>query len=225
MGLLCVSLCDVQAPRRIKLIGSFRSSGIDGKPPKDLNYEPVKPGTSVKPKMMGGDIPSEQPPRTTASNKKQHAYVINNNEKSDSVNIIKQDSVLAEALAVSSDVTQGEVESIIEDAIRQMDSIQLKFHPPGRSTKPDQPHSEDSIHNSEQSNKRKHLEPIEFNHESASDERSQPTETRTSRDKAFTVGERIVKRPKMANKISDAFKVSKPKDDQPQMNNKAMKPA
>lgn len=140
------------------------------------------------------------------------------------MNVTKQDSVLAEALAASSDVTQGEVESIIEDAIRQMDPIQSEIHPPGRSTKPDQPPFKGSNHNSEQSNKRKHPEPVEFSHESTSDERSQPTETRTSGDKVSAVGERIGKKPKMTNKISDAFKVSKPKDGQTQMNNKATKP-
>ena len=210
--------------RGFELTGGFRSSGIDRKPPKDLTCETTKPTTSAKPMVVNEGLPAEQTPQTTSPNKNRQAYVTTDNEDSDDATI--QDSkALAEALAASSDVTQGEVECIIEDAIRQMNPSQNDSRPQERPASPDQPPSKGSILKSGRSNKRKHSEPIKFGPGAASHRKFQySTEARAAGDKAAAGGARLVKRPKLVNTISDAYRVSKPKDAWLQMNNKPATP-
>ena len=174
--------------------------------------------------MEGADLPAKQTPQTTLSNKRRHAYVTSNNEESDNVDSFNQDSALAEAIAASSDVTQGEVESIIEEAIRQMDPKQPESNPQETRASHGQPPSEGATPKSEQLKKRKQPEPIQVVVETASNDKIQSTEPRPSGDKASTTGERVIKRAKMANKISDAYKVSKPKNDRTQINDKPTRP-
>lgn len=201
----------------------FRSSGIDSKPPKNLTSESAKPNTSTKSTTAGAELPAEQIPPTTSPNRKRHAYVTSDDEESDNINSFNQDSALAEALAASSDVTQGEVESIIEAAIRQMDPKKPEFHRQERRASPGRPSSEDQLLESEQLKKRKQPEPVKVV-ERSSNEKNQPTEPRTSGDTSSAAGERVIKRPKLVNKIKDAYKVTKPKNDQNQTNNKPIKP-
>jgi hypothetical protein len=199
-------------------MGGYSSSGIDSKPPKDLTSEKISPGTSAKHTMVGKDLPAEQPPQTTSRKKKYHAYVTSSHEDSDNGNSLNQDSALAEALAATTDVTQNEVERIIDDAIRQMDAKEPESQHQEKPVSPGQPPSEDRM------SKRKRPEPVEPSHETPSDEKNQSAEARTSGDKGSTVGERVVKRPKIVNKISDAYKISKPQNDRAQVNSKPNSP-
>lgn len=205
-------------------MNGYSSSGIDSKPPKDLTCEKISSGTSAKHTIVGKDLPAEQPPQPTSRKKKYHAYVTSSHEDSDNGNSLNQDSALAEALAATTDVTQNEVERIIDDAIRQMDAKERESEHQEKPASPGQPPSEDRILESKLSSKRKRPEPVEPSHETPSDEMNQLTEARTSGDKESTVGKRVIKRPKLVNKISDAYKVSKPQNDRAQVNTKPNSP-
>jgi len=202
----------------------FRSSGIDSKAPKNLTSESAKPGTSAKPTTACAELPAEKIPLTTSPNRKRHAFVTSDDDESNNINSFNQDSALAEALALSSDVTQGEVESIIEAAIRQMDPKQPEFHRQERRASPGRPSPEDHILESEQLKKRKQPEPVRVVVDRSSNEKNQSTEPGTSGDASSAAGERVIKRPKMVNKIKDAYRVTKPKNDQNQTNNKPINP-